>query len=151
MTDEHVTAPTGRPAGMRRLRWLTLLTGVAALLAAPSAPAAEASPTRGGILTFAVDAEPPNYDCHANFSFVFIHPVIPHYSTLLKFDAANYPQIVGDLAKSWNVSADRRTYTFNLRADVMFHDGSRLTSADVKASYDRIIHPPQGGSVGATG
>jgi peptide/nickel transport system substrate-binding protein len=26
----------------------------------------------------------------------------------------------------------------------MFHDGSRLTSADVKASYDRIIHPPQG-------
>jgi len=144
MTDEHVTAPTGRPAGMRRLRWLTLLTGVAALLAAPSAPAAEASPTRGGILTFAVDAEPPNYDCHANFSFVFIHPVIPHYSTLLKFDTANYPQIVGDLAKSWNVSADRRTYTFNLRANVLFHDGSRLTSADVKASYDRIIHPPQG-------
>ena len=94
MTDEHVTAPTGRPAGMRRLRWLTLLTGVAALLAAPSAPAAEASPTRGGILTFAVDAEPPNYDCHANFSFVFIHPVIPHYSTLLKFDAPT-------IRKSW--------------------------------------------------
>jgi peptide/nickel transport system substrate-binding protein len=144
MTDEHVTAPTGRPTGMPRLRWLTLLTGVAALLAIPGAPAAEASPTRGGILAFAVDAEPPNYDCHANFSFVFIHPVIPHYSTLLKFDTANYPQIVGDLAQSWNVSADRRTYTFKLRDNVLFHDGSRLTSADVKASYDRIIHPPQG-------
>jgi peptide/nickel transport system substrate-binding protein len=144
MTDEHVTASTGRPAGMPRLRWLTLLTGVAGLLATPGAPAAEASPTRGGILAFAVDAEPPNYDCHANFSFVFIHPVIPHYSTLLKFDTANYPQIVGDLAQSWNVSADRRTYTFKLRDNVLFHDGSRLTSADVKASYDRIIHPPQG-------
>src|SRR5207245_9692943 len=93
---------------------------------------------------FAVDAEPPNYDCHANFSFVFIHPVIPHYSTLLKFDTANYPQVVGDLAESWSVSTDRRTYTFKLRQNVLFHDGSRLTSADVKASYERIAHPPKG-------
>ena len=144
MTDEHVTAPTGLPACLRRLHWLTLLAGVAAFLATPGAPAAEASPTRGGILAFAVDAEPPNYDCHANFSFVFIHPAIPHYSTLLKFDTANYPQIVGDLAQSWDVSADRRTYTFKLRDKVLFHDGSQLTSEDVKASYDRIIHPPQG-------
>src|SRR6516225_7028898 len=68
----------------------------------------------------------------------------PHYSTLLKFDTAHYPQIVGDLAQSWDVSADRRTYTFKLRDNVLFHDGSRLTSEDVKASYDRIIHPPQG-------
>ncbi|MBV9375826.1 MAG: ABC transporter substrate-binding protein [Alphaproteobacteria bacterium] len=108
------------------------------------AAAAEQAPKRGGTLVFSVDAEPPNYDCHANFSFVFIHPVIPHYSTLLKFDTANYPQIVGDLAESWSVSADRRTYTFKLRRNVLFHDGSSLTSADVKASYERIIHPPEG-------
>ena len=107
MTDKHVTASTGRPAGMSKLHWLTLLTGVTAWLAIPGAAAAETSPTRGGILEFAVDAEPPNYDCHANFSFVFIHPVIPHYSTLLKFDTANYPQIVGDLAQSWTVSPDK--------------------------------------------
>ena len=108
------------------------------------AASAEPAPKRGGTLVFAVDAEPPNYDCHANFSFVFIHPIIPHYSTLLKFDTANYPQIVGDLAESWNVSADRRTYTFKLRRNVLFHDGSPLTSADVKASYDRITRPPEG-------
>ena len=106
--------------------------------------AAQSGPKRGGTLVFAVDAEPPNYDCHANFSFVFIHPVIPHYSTLLKFDTTNYPQIVGDLAESWSISADRRTYTFKLRRNVLFHDGSPLTSADVKASYERIIHPPEG-------
>ena len=46
--------------------------------------------------------------------------------------------------KSWTVSADRRTYTFKLRQNVLFHDGSPLSSADVKASYERIIHPPQG-------
>lgn len=98
----------------------------------------------GGTLEFAVVVEPGNYDCHANVSFAFLHPVAPHYSTLLKFDAANYPQIVGDLAQSWSVSADRLTYTFNLRPDVFFHDGSAMTSADIKASYERIAHPPSG-------
>ena len=47
-----------------------------------------------------VSAEPPNYDCHAQSSFAFIHPVRPHYSTLLKFDGPNYPKITGDLAES---------------------------------------------------
>lgn len=68
----------------------------------------------------------------------------PHYSTLLKFDAANYPQIVGDLADSWTVSSDRLIYTFKLHPGVLFHDGSKMTSADVKASYERITHPPAG-------
>ena len=136
MTDQQTAAPTRC--------WKAILAGFTAILATHAGAAAEPHPSRGGILTFAVDAEPPNYDCHANFSFVFIHPIIPHYSTLLKFDTANYPQVVGDLAESWSVSADRLTYTFRLRQNVLFHDGSRFTSADVKASYDRIIHPPQG-------
>src|SRR6516225_3348724 len=136
--------PGGRSGGSNGPHWLGVFACFAALLAAHSAAVAESRPTRGGILEFAVDAEPPNYDCHANFSFVFIHPVIPHYSTLLKFDAANYPQVIGDLAESWSISNDRRTYTFKLRRNVQFHDGSPLTSADVKASYERIIHPPQG-------
>jgi len=87
----------------------------ASFIVSHHATAVEPAPKPGGTLVFAVDAEPPNYDCPANFSFVFIHPIIPHYSTLLKFDTANYPQIVSDLAESWNVSADRRTYTFKLR------------------------------------
>ena len=95
-------------------------------------------------MEFAVTVEPDNYDCHSNISFAFLHPVAPHYSTLLKFDAANYPQIVGDLAKSWTVSPDRLTYTFKLRPNILFHDGSRLTSTDIKASYERIVRPPPG-------
>ena len=102
------------------------------------------APKRGGILEFAVLVEPVNYDCYANTSFAFLHPIAPHYSTLLKFDAADYPRIVGDLAQSWSVSPDRMTYTFKLRPNVLFHDGSPLTSADVKASYQRLIHPPPG-------
>jgi len=105
---------------------------------------AEPAPKHGGTLLFTVDSEPSNYDCQANVSFAFLHPVAPHYSTLLKFDTANYPQITGDLAESWTVSPDKLTYSFKLRPNVLFHDGTPLTSSDVKASYQRIIHPPPG-------
>src|SRR5437868_1797683 len=105
---------------------------------------AEDTPKRGGLLEFASTVEPGNYDCHGNTSFAFLHPVAPHYSTVLKFDTDNYPQIIGDLAQSWETSPDRLTYTFKLRPNVLFHDGSRLTSADIKASYQRIVHPPKG-------
>jgi len=118
---------------------------VAALAFAPAVcQSAEGPPKHGGILEFASTVEPNDYDCHDNTSFAFLHPIAPHYSTLLKFDAPNYPQIVGDLADSWTVSPDRETYTFKLRPNVLFHDGSALSSADVKASYERIVHPPPG-------
>jgi peptide/nickel transport system substrate-binding protein len=120
-----------------------LLFALALLLAASAAPAATA-PQRGGTLVFAVDSELGNYDCHANISFAFLHPVAPHYSTLLKFDIANYPQVVGDLAESWTVAPDKRSYSFKLRQGVRFHDGSPLTATDVKASYERIARPPAG-------
>src|SRR5262245_35911623 len=144
MTQRRIRAPIKKPAGMRAVCRRAAFAGFVVFLTFHGTAVAEPTPKPGGTLVFAVDAEPPNYDCHANFSFVFIHPVIPHYSTLLKFETTNYPQIVGDLAESWSISPDRRTYTFKLRRSVLFHDGSPLTSADVKASYERIIHPPEG-------
>src|SRR5207247_4285207 len=53
-------------------------------------------------------------------------------------------RIVTELAESWTVSDGGRTYTVKLRAGVRFHDGSEMTSRDVKASYDRIVFPPAG-------
>src|SRR5690606_13628082 len=47
--------------------------------------------------------------------------------------------------QSWTQSADGLTYTFKLRDGVKFHDGSAFSSADVKATYDRI-RDPQGGA-----
>ena len=112
MKNEPKRAPADGPAERRWMRRRLAATCCAVLLALPGiAGAASSSPQRGGTLPFAVDAEPPNYDCHANFSFVLMHVVAPHYSTLLKFDTANYPQVVGDLAQSWEVSPDRLTYT----------------------------------------
>src|SRR5436853_2652291 len=115
----------------------------ALLLAATAGPAAaQESPRYGGELVFVVPAEPPSYDAHREETFALVHPAAPHYNTLLRVDPADRSgtRIVGDLADSWSVSKDGRTYTFKLRLGVRFHDGSECTSRDVKATYDHIIY-----------
>jgi peptide/nickel transport system substrate-binding protein len=44
----------------------------------------------------------------------------------------------------WTVSPDQMAYTFKIRQNVTFHDGTPLTAADVKATLDKIIFPPEG-------
>jgi peptide/nickel transport system substrate-binding protein len=114
------------------------------LLAAPAF--AQDKPRSGGELVFVVPSEPPSYDAHQEETFGVIHPMAPLYSTLLKVDPFDKSgtKPVGDLAESWTTSKDNLTYTFKLRKGVKFHDGSEMTSKDVKASYDKIITPPAG-------
>ncbi len=119
-----------------------LVIGAAALLLAVGAQAQ--APKRGGTLVVSIAAEPPTYDCHASQTFATIHTVAPSYSTLLRFDLDAYPKVVADAAESWTVSADGLVYSFRLREGVKFHDGSTLTAADVKATYQRIAAPPAG-------
>jgi peptide/nickel transport system substrate-binding protein len=53
-------------------------------------------------------------------------------------------QVVPDLASSWTFSGDSKSVTFTLRSGVKFDDGSTLTSADVKASLERVLNPKTG-------
>ena len=98
-------------------------------------------PRHGGILTYAISDAPPSYDGHRESTFALIHAISPFYSLLLKFDQDAYPKIVGDLAESWSISKDYKTYTFKIHKGVKFHDGSLLKAGDVKASYEKIAFP----------
>jgi peptide/nickel transport system substrate-binding protein len=102
------------------------------------------TPRRGGILLAVIGAEPPSLDPHQEGTFANIQLVAPCYSLLLQFDPLDFSKIIGDVATEWKIAPDGRTYTFKIRPGVRFHDGSALTSADVKASYDKIIFPPEG-------
>ena len=115
-------------------------------LGAPAPGIAQEQPRAGGELIFVVAAEPPGFDGHREETFAMLHPTAPHYNTLMRVDPTDRTgtKFVGDLAESWTVSADKRTYTFKVRRGVKFHDGSLMTAADVKASYDHIIFPPPG-------
>ncbi|MGH2669033.1 MAG: ABC transporter substrate-binding protein, partial [bacterium] len=131
---------------MRRFCSLLALVAIGAL----PLPVAAQSPRNGGELVFPVPSEPPSYDGHREETFGLIHPIAPFYNTLLRVDP-NDPggtKPVPSIAESWSVSSDGLSYTLKIRSGVKFHDGSALTSKDVKATYDKIIFPPAG--VGST-
>ena len=98
---------------------LRLAAAAAVMLLLQAATAQAQTPKRGGILNFAVVAEPPTIDCHAVTTFAFAHPGRPQYSTLLKF-SGDYKdlKIIGDLAESWEVAKDGSNYTFKLHRNV---------------------------------
>ncbi len=127
------------------VRLVIVLALLAAALPAPAAFAQD-KPRSGGELTFVVPSEPPTYDGHAEGTFGVVHPLAPHYNTLLRIDPFDRTgsKPVSDLAESWTITRGGLTYTLKLRHGVKFHDGSVMTSRDVKASYDRIVNPPPG-------
>jgi peptide/nickel transport system substrate-binding protein len=128
---------------MRSRLFLIVVLGMLALAAAGPSAASE-TPRRGGVLLAVIGADPPTLDPHQEGTFATLQVVAPLYSTLLQIDPYNYPKVIGDLATDWRISPDGLTYTFKLRPGVRFHDGSALTAADVKASYDKIVFPPDG-------
>jgi len=64
------------------------------------------------------------------------------YSGLTKLDKDATP--VPDLAESWTISTDGKEYTFKLRPNVKFHDGTPFTADDVVYTFQRLKDPKTG-------
>lgn len=65
------------------------------------------------------------------------YPIVQNlFNRLVKLDASK--QIIPDLATDWEVSEDGKSITFNLRDDAKWHDGEKVTSKDVKYTFDTI-------------
>src|SRR5207244_10757094 len=106
------------------------------------ARAAEPNPKRGGVLKWAGPAEVAHFDVHQG-AFRFVLGQM--YNNLVRFNPADgLKTIIPDLAESWKVSSDGKTYTFKLRDGVQFHDGTSVNSADVGDTGSRIIFPLAG-------
>src|SRR6516164_4634485 len=130
--------------------WLaTGLSVVFATAAAAAPPAEEEAGKRGGTFTFMIPADaPPSFDGHREGTFATLHSTAPFYSVLIRVDPNNpssTTDFVCDLCMAMPRPTDGgKTYTFKIRDDVKFHDGSPLTATDVAASWDKIIRPPEG-------
>jgi peptide/nickel transport system substrate-binding protein len=112
-------------------------------LAAP-----EANPKKGGILRYGITMRPPHFDVHQSVTVNNIGTQGCMFDNMVRRDPRDSGQtIIPDLAHSWEIAKDGKTYTFHLRQGVQFHDGAELTSDDVKATFDRIIKPPQSISI----
>lgn len=130
-------------AAIASIMILTLLLGACG----PKAPAPPTGgngggsdePVAGGQIVFGMTGDP-----------VIFNPILSTdtpsgainsrvYSALVR--ANENMEIIGDLAREWTVTEDGLIWTFKLRDDVYWHDGTKFTSADVKYTYDAIKHP----------
>ena len=78
---------------------MKVLFALGPLLLFPVVASSAEAPRTGGELVFAVGEIPPSFDGHRETTFGMLHPLAPHYSTLLRFDPQNFPKIVGDVAE----------------------------------------------------
>ena len=110
------------------------------------APAPDQEPAQA---TTSVETPEKTLILGKNVAFVSLDPHICYewdctmsiraaYEGLVTWDGDDFTQVVPLVAQSWDVSADGKTYTFQLRPDVTFASGRNLTADDVKFSYDRL-------------
>jgi ABC-type transport system substrate-binding protein len=124
-----------------------VLGAIPTVWAAPDFKLQAPEPTakRGGVLRYGILSAPAHFDVHQSGTVSNIGTQGAMYDNLIRRNPLDSGQtIIPDLAHSWEITPDSKTYTFFLRKGVQFHDGGALTADDVKATYARLIWPPQG-------
>ena len=119
-----------------RAVWMAVLLAVLGLGFWPGVTTAQQAAT----LVVGLVAEPVNLD-PAQVTDLNSNRVSRRIAeTLITFPDES-TQLVPGLAESWAISRDGLTYTFKLRKDVKFHDGTPFNSEAVKFSIERQINP----------
>lgn len=111
------------------------------LLSIPMCGQEALAQTRGGNLTVGVDQEAVGLDPNLVTALSSLVRVGLMYNRLVRYDEDL--NIVPDLAESWEIP-DNLTYVFHLRQGVKFHDGTEMTSEDVKFTIERVLDPKTG-------
>ena len=119
------------------MRWIALPAVVLVVLAVMSPAVPAPAPT--ALLRVGMEAQPTTMDPGLSTDLysqqVYSHVLEP----LLQLDTEGAPRPA--LAESWAVSTDGRVWTFRLRQNVKFHDGTDFTADDVKFTLERILNP----------
>jgi ABC-type transport system substrate-binding protein len=140
---KRITSTTAGAYGF----WLGMSGGGPGVLAAPDfrLTAPEPNAKRGGVLRYGILSAPAHFDLHQSGTVANLGTQGCMYDNLVRRDPRYSGQtIIPDLAHSWEIAKDGKTYTFFLRKGVKFHDGGTFTAEDVKATFQRIIFPPRG-------
>lgn len=118
--------------------WVAVATAAALVLSACSAGASDpGETTRQDSMTIAFTAEPVNLDFTSTGGVAIPEALMDNvYESLVRVDGDGAIQPA--LATDWEVSEDRKTYTFGLQEGVTFSNGAEFTADDVKFSYERV-------------
>ena len=134
-----------------RLSALIALTAVGSLVLAGCTSGGDASdasaPRSGGTLTYATgDAEPTCLDPHVGGNYPQALVSTQYLESLVSKDSDG--EIVPWLATSWEESSDGLSWTFDLRDDVAFSDGTPFDAAAVAANVAHLQDPETLSSTG---
>ncbi len=120
----------------RSLLIVLLITALAGSLASAQAP------RRGGVMRVGLNADPPNMDPHQSTAAVDRQVFQSLFDKLVDID--ENLNIVPMLASSWTIGNNGKTYTFKLRPNIVFHDGTPFNAEAVKYNFERMLDPAFG-------
>jgi peptide/nickel transport system substrate-binding protein len=124
----------------RRLQvGLAILASTLLSTAIASLPSDAQTPKRGGTLRVSYGNEIANLDFHTAPGYEMMWVAMNVGCGLVNITPDG--KFVGDAADTWQVSSDGLLYTFKLRPNVLFHDGTKVDAAAVKFSIDRLMDP----------
>jgi peptide/nickel transport system substrate-binding protein len=120
------------------------LTAFVVLMSAVVFAAPTLAQKQGGTLRVYHRDNPPSASIHEEATISTVMPFMSVFNNLVVFDPKS-PQnsleaIIPELATGWAWSEDRTNLTFKLRSGVKWHDGKPFSSADVKCTWDMLIH-----------
>ena len=124
---------------MNRRPFPLVLTALVVSLVFVAGTALAQTPKRGGTLRVSYGNEIAHLDFHTAPGYEMMWVAMNVGCGLVNITTDG--KFVGDAADSWQVSSDHLTYTFKLRPNVLFHDGTKVDAAAVKFSIDRLKDP----------
>src|SRR5712692_3748576 len=123
-----------------RLRGLVFgMTALVALSVFLSGPVLAAGPKRGGTLRVAYGNEILGMDFHTTPGYEMVWVATNVGCGLVGITPDG--KFIPDAAESWQISPDGLLYTFKLKKNVLFHDGSKVDAAAVKFTFDFVLNP----------
>lgn len=146
MLTDHVREPRSSTArhGISRRGVLGLAAGLGAMPLLAACGSGTGSATQSRKLVMGIASAPDTLDPGATglaltllMSFTMFDPLVWWLPDPNGVTGSFHP----GLAASYTVSSDASVYTFRLRTDVTFHDGTPFDATAVKATYDHIVDP----------
>jgi peptide/nickel transport system substrate-binding protein len=145
--DDAATGTTAAPATTEAAA-ATATTAAPAATDAPTTTAellaptttqqvVEGGPVFGGTLLSMLGENPPHFNPEISTALPVSTPSVVYAEGLVELDSQLMPR--PKLAESWEVNEDATQYTFNLRDDVLWHDGEQFTSEDVKYTFENLL------------
>jgi peptide/nickel transport system substrate-binding protein len=138
---------------MKQRRFMSLAFSVlliASFLLPGSVSAQAESPRFGGTFVFGAQGDPVKLDPADVTDGISLRITRQVYDTLVEFDGSS-TRVRPALAESWETSADGLVWTFHLRPNVTFHDGTPFNAAAVKDNFDRWMDPNHRAAKGPDG